>query len=257
MEEQYKKIIEAAKAGGQILKQYFGQNLDIEQKSSPADIRTKADLESEVAILKILKKEFPDYNIHSEEEGKTNNKSEFTFVIDPLDGSHNFVTGIANFSVSIALMKGDEIEVGIIYQPILDRVYYAQKNKGAFLNDNRISVSAESDIKKSSLSYVAAYGHSAEDYGEIMRRLELSGAKRVFYNWSVAMDFCYLATGKMEAIINDGCEIYDYLAGKIIAKEAGAVILDFAGQVEQAEKNDKFVIANNQAIVSKVLAMIK
>lgn len=257
MEEKYQKIIEAAKAGGQILKNYFGQELAITEKTSPADFFTKADTESEKAILDVLKKAYPDYNIYSEEDGKTNNGSDYTFVIDPLDGSNNFVSGIPNFSVSIALLKGKEIEVGVIYQPIMDRVYCAQKNKGAFLNNNKILVSQETYIKRSGISYVATYGHSAEDYGEMMKKLEISGAKRVFYNWSVAMDFCYLASGKMEAIINEGCEIYDYLAGKIIAKEAGALVLDFSGKFEQDESNNNFIAVNNKNIADELLKVFK
>ncbi|RJQ35438.1 inositol monophosphatase [Candidatus Parcubacteria bacterium] len=256
MEEKYLKIIEAAKAGGAILRQYFGQDLAIEEKSMPADFFTKADTESERAILEVLKKEYPNYNIYSEEDGKTNNGSEYTFVIDPLDGSNNFVVGVPNFSVSIALTKGKNIEAGVIYQPILDRVYYAQKGKGAFLNGKKISVSRETDSKRAGISYVASYGHDAEDYGQMMKNLETIEAKRVFYNWSVAMDFCYLASGKMEAIINEGCEVYDYLAGKIIAKEAGALILDFSGSEEKDENGSKFVAVNNRAIFDKLLKIL-
>lgn len=256
MEEKYQKIIEAAKAGGQVLRHYFGQDLDIEQKSMPADIRTKADLESEEAVLKILKKEFPNYNIHSEEDGETDNGSEYTFVIDPLDGSHNFITGLGNFSVAIALLKNGVLEFGVVYNPILDRAYYAQKGQGAFLNGRAIKVNDNKNIKEICISYTASYGHDSEEYGEFMKQLEILDAKRVFYNWSVAMDFCHLASGKMEAIINNGCEVYDYLAGKIIAKEAGAVILDFDGQEEQDENNDKFIIANNMEIAQAMLATV-
>ena len=96
-----------------------------------------------------------------------------------------------------------------------------------------------------------------EEYGEFMKQLEILDAKRVFYNWSVAMDFCHIASGKMEAIINNGCEVYDYMAGKIIAKEAGAVILGFDGQEEKDESSDKFIIANNIEIANKLLKLIK
>ncbi|PLX24444.1 hypothetical protein C0580_05155 [Candidatus Parcubacteria bacterium] len=257
MEEKYLKIIEAAKAGGQVLRDYFGQNLAVEEKSMPADFFTKADTESEKAILDILKAAYPDYNIFSEEDGKTDKGSEYTFVIDPLDGSNNFVTGIPNFSVSIALMKGDDVEVGVIYQPMIDRVYFAQKGKGAFLNNKKISVSDETDFHKVSLSYTASYGHPTEEYGDMMKALEVSEPKRVFYNWSVAMDFCYIASGSMEGIINNGCEIYDYLAGKLIAQEAGAVIFDFSGEPETNSNSNQFVIANNKEIANKLLEFVK
>lgn len=255
--EKYKKIIEAAQAGGQVLKKYFGQTLVIEEKGTACDVRTKADTESEAVILEILKKYFPEYNIFSEEIGKIDNKSEFTFVIDPLDGSNNFVTGIPNFSVSIALLKNHEIEFGVVYNPILDNIYYAEKNKGAFLNEKLISINPETDIHRISLSHVASYGKPAQAYGEMMKILELAELKRVFYNWSVALDFCYLASGKIEAILNDGCEMYDYLAGKPIAKEAGAVVVNFDGTTETSDENNRFIIANTRVVVDELLKIIK
>ncbi len=97
------------------------------------DFQTEADLESEKRILSILKTEFPKYNIYSEEDGKFYHDSEYTFVIDPLDGTNNFVMGIPNFSVSIALFCKNEAIAGVVYQPILDQTYSALKGKGSFL----------------------------------------------------------------------------------------------------------------------------
>src|SRR3989344_752859 len=99
-----KNLIKAAHAGGEILRKYFGKTLNPIEKSTLWDFQTEADVGSEKAILKILRRSFPKYNIHAEEEGKTDNGSEFTIVIDPLDGTNNFVLGIPNFSVSIAVL---------------------------------------------------------------------------------------------------------------------------------------------------------
>ncbi|MDD5749620.1 MAG: inositol monophosphatase [Patescibacteria group bacterium] len=260
MEEKYQKIIEAAKAGGQVLKHYLGQLLAIEEKSMPADIRTKADLESEEAILKILKKEFPDYNIHSEETDNIENGSEYTFIIDPLDASNNFVMGIPNFSIIIALQKNKETIFGLVYQPILDNVYYAMKGKGAFLNGNKINVNDKKDTKDVCISMVWGYMKTDEEKklnASYMTKVVESDIRRMCFNWSVGIDFCLLASGKMEAIFNRGCDLYDFVAGKLIAKEAGAVVVDFDGNIEGDDSNDMFITANNKIVADKVLKILK
>lgn len=257
MEEQYQKIIEAAQAGGQVLKRYFGQNLAIEQKTIPADIRTKADTESEQAIFKILKKHFPDYNIHSEESDNIENGSEYTFVIDPLDASNNFIMGIPNFSVIIALQKNKETIFGVVYQPILDQIYYAEKDKGAFLNDQPITVNQKENTKDVCIGLVWDYVHDKDLQASYMSKLIKSDVKRISMNWSVAIDFCLLASGKIEAIINNGCDPHDYLAGKLILREAGGYITDLEGKPEIDPESDTFLATNNKVINNKILEILK
>lgn len=257
MEEKYQKIIEAARAGGQVLKHYFGQNLSVEQKSIPADIRTKADLESEEAVLKILKKEFPDYNIHSEEDGYTDNRSEYTFVVDPLDASNNFVLGIPNFSVIIALQKNDETVFGLVYQPILDLAYYAIKGHGAFLAGKKITVNDKENIEDVSIGVVWGYEHDKDLDALWTEKIIKSDIKRLCFNWSVGIDFCMLASGKIEAILHNNLDIHDFLAGKLIAKEAGAYVTDLEGREETEDKNNVFLITNNKIINNKILEILK
>ncbi len=257
MEEKYQKIIEAAKAGGQVLKHYFGQVLAIEEKSMPADIRTKADLESEEAILKILKKEFPDYNIHSEETDNIENGSEFTFIIDPLDGSNNFNINMPFFSVLISLVNKEEVIFSVTHDPILNRTYRAIKGQGSFLNNKRIKVNQEDDFKKASISYTASYTHDIDWHTNFIDKMNKAGVKRVMEHWSVGLDFALLASGKIEAIVNDGCEVHDYIGGKLLAQEAGAIISDFNGKAEKDFRNDRFIAVNNQVILNKILKILK
>ena len=126
------KIIIAAESGGEVIKKYFGRVLELEQKSIAGDVRTRADTEAEEIILSTLQKDFPTFNIYSEEAGNIDKKSEYTFVLDPLDGSNNFVLGIPVFCVSIGLLKGKEIIAGVIYHPILKDIYFAEKGEGAY-----------------------------------------------------------------------------------------------------------------------------
>jgi len=255
--KEYNEIIKAAKAGGEVVKKYFGKVLEIEGKTVPADFRTKADLESEQIIIEILSKAFPAYNIISEESGEINKNSEYTFHVDPLDGTNNFVLGMPFFSVSIGLTKGDDIIFGAVYNPVLDNMYCAEKGKGAFLNDKEITVNKESDIKNSSVSLVVSFGSPREYEPEIFEKLFAKDVKRVLTNWSVALDLCLLASGKIEAIIIKEIHLWDFVAGKIIAKEAGAMITDFDGVLEKNEKAVTFLITNGTKIHQEILEIIK
>lgn len=257
MEEQYKKIIEAAQAGGQVLKHYFGQNLDIEQKTIPADVRTKADTESEEAVLKILKENFPDYNIDAEESDDIENGSEYTFLVDPLDATSNFVIGIPNISVIIALQKNKETIFGVVYQPILDHTYYAQKGKGAYLNGQKITVNDIEETKDVCVGMVWGYVHDKETHTRYLSNLIQSDIKRVSINYSMAIDFCLIASGKMEAVMNNGCHPRDYAAGKLILQEAGGVVTDWEGNLEIDSNSDKFLATNNQMINTQILNILK
>ncbi|MFH1565531.1 MAG: inositol monophosphatase [bacterium] len=258
MTQDFEKIIQAAQSGGEILKKYFGEELKIEQKTTAADFRTKVDKESEETILNILSKYFPDYNIFAEESGKKDNGSEYTFVIDPLDGTNNFVLGIPYFSVTIALLKNDETIFAVIHNPITGQTCWAEKGKGAFLQGKKIKVGVEKNITKSSVVYSCSYALSnSEQTGNIIKNLKcVKKVKRVLTNWCPTFDYCLLAFGKIESIINDDNEIYDYIAGKLIAKEAGAVVTDFKGR-EQKDKDSVFVASNNEVIHKEVLEIVR
>lgn len=261
-----KAIISASKAGGGIAKSYFGpacaadvaagrKVLNVEEKSCITDFRTQADMESESAIIAILEKSFPSYNILSEERGFIDKKSEYTFYIDPLDGTNNFFLGIPNFSVSIGLAKGEETIFGVVYLPMIDVVYSAEKGKGAFCNGVKIKSSSETSIANSASSFMCGY-HCPKSYiiktiGNLSRR-----TKRVLVSWSVASDLCLLASGKIETAINKKTEIYDFLAGKIIAKEAGCVVTDMKGKPEKNDFNREFLISNNFDIHREVLRLV-
>ncbi len=251
-------LIKAARAGGAVLIKYFGKALNPVEKSTVWDFQTEADVGSEKEILKILRREFPNYNIHAEETGKIDNGAEFTFVIDPLDGTNNFVLGIPNFTVSIALLNKKEAVAGIVYQPILNQVYYAEKGKGAYLNNKKIKVSRITDSKKMTIAYNCGYKNSRNRVKDVLSHLTASNHKRILVNWSPAYDYCLLASGKIEAMLSDaGTELYDFGAGKLIALEAGGKIYNHRGGKDTDFRNDKFVLSNNNKIAQNVLKSIK
>lgn len=249
-------MILAAKAGGAKAKEYFGQTLELEQKSTIADFRTKADLESEKIILAILSEKFPDYNILSEEAGSIEHGSEYTFIIDPLDGTNNFSLGIPNFTVSVGLLRNDICVAGVIYAPLLDLTYSAEEGKGAFCNGKRIAVNKESSFESMTLSYTCGYTTPLQFEGLLLTKLRDLNIKRFLTNWSPAFDYCLLASGKIEAVISNDNELYDYAAGKIIAREAGAIISDFSNNVQNDKTTSKFLLSNTQETHSRLIAIL-
>jgi myo-inositol-1(or 4)-monophosphatase len=252
-----KNLIKAAHASGKVLRKYFGKALTIVEKSTAFDLQTEADLGSEKVILKILKAEFPKYNIHSEEQGEINNKSDYTIVIDPLDGTNNFVLGIPNFTVSIAILYKNESIAGVVYQPIIDKTYFAEKGKGAFLGKRKINVNNVTDYERITIGYGCGYQTKRDYLSQLINALHENTHKRILLNWSPAYDFCMLASGKIESLISDNWELYDYAAGKLIAIEAGAKIIDFTGKKEDNFTNSKFIASNGIKTSNYILGIIK
>ena len=256
MTQQIQKIINSAKSGGRVLKKYFGQNLKQINKGTAANFFTQADIDSEKAVLKVLIKEFPDYNIFSEECGLIGKKSDYIFIIDPLDGTNNFALNIPNFAINIALLQKDQIIASVIHHPILDKTYYAQKGKGAYLDGVRLKTNNTRHLSQATVCYSCAYNDPKNIVAAQMGSLTRANLKRVLSNWAPAYDFCLLALGKLEAIVNNDNEIYDFLAGKLIAREAGAVITDFNGNQEKSDKNSKFLASSNTTIHKQLLKII-
>lgn len=248
-------VILAIRAGGEVVKEYFGEVLQTEEKSSAGDLRTRADIESEQAIVSVLRQAFPTYNIYAEESGQLDNKSEYTFVVDPLDGTNNFVLGIPDFAISIGLLRGDEAILGVIYNPILDRLYAAKKGQGTYLNGKQIHVNAETDIAKATVSYTCGY-NTDRDYSDgIKRRLRDLPVKRTLDTWAPAYDYCLLASGRLEAVISKEGDLEDYVAAKVIVTEAGGRISGFQNQLVDDRAAD-FVATNGTAIHGQLVKLL-
>jgi myo-inositol-1(or 4)-monophosphatase len=244
MNKETKSIIRAAESGGEVIRKYFGQDLKVVQKSFPSDVYTKADIEAEAAILKVFAKELPSFNIFSEETGEIRKNSNYTLIIDPLDGSNNFVLGIPYFSSAIALLKNDKLLASVVHDPIQKKTYYAEKGNGAYCNKKKLEVSKVNSWEQSTIVYITNYTVKREAHKVIIDRVEKKQVKRVLRNWSPALDFCMLASGRIEVVINNVSEIYDHIAGKLIAREAGAMITDFEGNKEKNDMNSRFIASN-------------
>ncbi len=145
------KIIEISKEAGKIIREGFKTKLTLEYKSNSSDFVTNIDKAAERKIIDFIKKEYPLHNILAEESGSENNNSEFTWIIDPLDGTMNFAHGLPIFSVSIGVMKKNKIIAGVIYDVMNNTIFSSEQGSGAFQNGRKITVSKNSDLEKSLL----------------------------------------------------------------------------------------------------------
>ena len=229
-------MIKAAEKASKILIRDFGEieNLQVSKKG-PTDFVTNSDLKTEKIIIEELKKAKPQYSILSEEYGIENNKDKSNiWIIDPIDGTVNFLHGIPHFAISIALKSKDEIISGLIFDPIKDEMFYAEKNNGAYFNNHRIRVSKKNEIEDCLFAT-----------GKIDNKYEIPHRK----SGCAALDMAYVATGRYDGYFQNNLNLWDIAAGIIIVKEAGGIIND----INLANYNNLKIIASSVDINSKLL----
>ena len=228
-------MIKASEKASKVLIRDFGEveKLQVSNKG-PYDFVTNADLKAEKIIIEELKKAKPNYSILSEEKGLENNKDSKTWIIDPIDGTINFLHGIPHFAISIALKDNNEIIAGIIYDPIKDEMFYAEKNNGAFFNNQRIRVSKKNNI--SECLFVTG--------GKIEVNYDFSFRK----SGSAALDLAYVAAGRYDGYFQKKLNLWDIAAGVIILKESGGII----NEINISNTKDINVIASNSEINAKL-----
>ena len=217
-----------AKGAGAILMEHFGQISSYEHKSTPIDLLTIADIQSETFILKEITKTFPDHHIIAEESAIVENNSDYRWVIDPLDGTTNFVHSLPIFAVSIGLQYKDETIVGVVYNPAADKCFWAEKNGGAFLNGESIHITSTNTLSDSLLVTGFPYSHDERwEKGFDLFKLIYGKTQGVRRLGAAALDFCFVAMGRFEGFWEFGLQPWDVCAGALIVKEAGGKISDW------------------------------
>lgn len=246
-------MIDAAKSAGKILMKYYGKTTP--QEKTDKSIVTEADIKSEEKIREILQKHYPEYSILGEELGHQQRNSDFVWAIDPLDGTTNFSMRIPLFSVSIALAhKGNPIK-GTVYCPFTNELFYAEKDKGAFLNGKSIRVSDKSDIKTSFMTF--CHGSDKESIilaMDFLKRFKLINEK-IRQLGSAAIELCYVASGRCEGYMVPGPKPWDIAGGMIIVQEAGGVVTSLDGK--PVDIYTKGLLASNGRMHQELLKMLK
>ena len=205
-------MIKASEKASKALIRDFGEveKLQVSSKG-PSDFVSNADTRSEKIIINELIKSKKNYSILSEEDGsKINKDSTKTWIIDPIDGTTNFLHGVPHFAISIALQSGNEIISGLVFDPIKNELFFAEKNNGAFLNNQRIKVSNKKDIKRC----LFATGGNQEQETDLTTRK--SGC--------AALDMAYVASGRYDGYFQNNLNLWDIAAGIVLIKEAGGII---------------------------------
>ncbi len=226
MSKELQVAVKAAEAAAQILRRDFNKAITPAKKSAK-ELVTKFDVESEKKIISILQKEFPDYSILAEESGSVQKESDFRWIIDPLDGTHNFVWGIPIFGVSIALEKAGVIQCGVIVLPLLEEVYTVERDKGAFLNGKRVAVSS----RKMEEAAINICCHLWEEPERANLEKELSSMvfdTRVLGSSNFAL--AKVASGGIDATIEFHDRPSDFAAGWLLVEEAGGRLTTFEGE---------------------------
>jgi myo-inositol-1(or 4)-monophosphatase len=249
-------LLRAMDAGAAELRRYFNGNFTIASKSSVNDLVTEADHASEKAIIKIIQDKHPDHFILSEETGSVHTDSNIKWIIDPIDGTINFANGIPICCVSIGVEQDGEMIMGAVFNPFMNELFFAEKGKGATLNEKPIKVSDKDNLLTSCLvtGFPYQYLDAANGPLEIFEKL-IRKSIPVRRLGSAALDLCWTAAGRFDGFYEHKLQAWDSAAGYLIVQEAGGIVTDLKG--------DKFnpyqpgIIASNGKIHEQLLALMK
>lgn len=244
--------INAAFAAGEIHKEHFGKKYRVIRKS-PREMVSEIDMESQSVITEILESKFPDYGIVTEEERLSEIKSGKNWIIDPIDGTHNYIAGLPFSGVSIGLVEDKCFCLGVIYFHEEDELYYGVKGEGAFCNDEPISVSENENLSKSIINYDNQFYLSERSFEYYKTLTEKAFTTRIF--GTATRDLCLTASGKIDGRIWNNTKICDIAAGAVILTEAGGKITNFNGSL--CNINSHQVVASNGKVHDELLTIFR
>lgn len=229
--------------------------LDIQSKAYGEWV-SNADTTVEREILYHLKKGYPQFGIQAEESGWQGEGAERHWIVDPIDGTDNFVRGIPHFALSIALAEGKNLLTGVVFDPIGDELYVGERGGGAFLNDRRIRVNKNHLLSRAMLAtgFPTKHKEVLLPYLDSFRLL-CAACHGVRRQGSAALDLCYTADGRYDGFWESGLAPWDIAAGVLILQEAGGLITDFAGETNFLASGN--LVAANAAIHSRILAKVQ
>ena len=238
--QEKKVLLSASKKAGKVILKYFGKNEKGKEKANKSLV-SKADLEANQAIIKIIIKNFPKHRILSEETPFEDNNSDYKWVIDPIDGTHNFLRGIPIFGVSIALEYKNEVVLGALEFPTLKLTAFAEKGKGAFLNGKRLRVSANEEITHSFILYEFVQG-TRHNVLEFLKRLS-NETINIRNFGSAVYELMLVANGQCDAFVLFSTNEWDIAAGMLLIAEAGGKVTGLRGN-PCSPSNGSFVFSN-------------
>lgn len=258
MDHKFLKVAkEAAIKAGKVVQKYAGK---VHQKNIKfgdlSDFATDADLEAEKVIISILSKEFPDHNIITEEQENIQKGSEYTWVVDPLDGTKSYEHNIPFFSVSVGLLQNNQPLLGIIYRVATDEIFSACKNKGAFLNDKKIKVSAGKSLEEAAIIVDLGHKQRRPPKLDLYIKPMIYNAGFIYSFGGAAVSLGFVADGMVDAGISQAW-IWDFVAGAVIVREAGGKVTDFEGNEPDWSQERLNIVASNALIHDQIINILK
>ncbi len=250
--------VKAARAAGSLINR---ASLDLDllkvTAKSPNDFVTEVDQKAEAVIIETLLGAYPGHGILAEESGRTHGAadSEYVWIIDPLDGTTNFIHGFPYYAVSIALAYRDQIQQAVVYDPTRNDLFYASKGRGAFLNDKRIRVSRRTRMSESLIGTGFPF-RKGDNFKRYMKMFEdimvtCAGVRRP---GAAALDLCYVAAGQYDGFFETGLNPWDIAAGSLMITEAGGLIGNFTGESDYLYQRE--VMAGNPRIYAQMVGLL-
>jgi len=253
-----KNLIKIVTKAGKILKKGYYSQKHITFKAKK-DLVTKYDIAVENYLKKQFSKKFKEFNIIAEESDNSQIKFNNSIIIDPIDGTTNFVNGIPHCAISVGVYKNKKPYLAIVYNPILDELYFAKKGFGAFLNGKKLNVSSEDDLQKSLIATGFPYssGTNNEDLKDVLVKIEkiLPYCQDLRRLGSASIDLCMIAKGVFEGYYEMNLKAWDVSAGVLILSEAGGKVTNIKGTKYNIFK-DKYIVATNSKIHDKLLSKL-
>ena len=234
-------MIKAAEKASKSIIRDFGEVEKLQvTKKGPYDFVTKTDKHVEKILIEELSKIKKNYSFITEETGTIKNQDQNNiWIIDPIDGTTNFLHGIPHFAISIAFKSKDELQSGLIFDPIKDEMFYAEKDKGAFLNNQRLRVSKKNSLDECLFSS----NHEGVKFSNLNMR----------YSGCAALDLAYVSSGRLDGFFHNKINLWDVAAGALMVKEAGGIVND----IDKFEINKIDIKASSSAISDKMLEKLK
>ena len=250
-------MVKACRKASKILIRDFGEieKLQVSLKG-PGDFVTASDKKVEKILIEELQKARPNYSILSEEIGEINNDISFKWIIDPIDGTANFLHGIPHFAISIGLEHDKEIICGIIYDPIKDEMFVAEKGQGSYLNNQRMRVSARSKLQNC-IIFTGGPKHESKDRDLSLKEYNNFSSEVLIpirKLGSASLDMAYVAAGRCDGFWQRNLNYWDIAAGIIIVKEAGGFVTDFYGKNEYIQ--NKTILVSNSKIDKEMIEVL-
>lgn len=252
MSEYLETAIKAAKKAEKVIMNYYSKSVRAELKEDQSPV-TIADTEAEKVIIEKISQEFPEHGFIGEELGTVNQGAEYKWIIDPIDGTKNYLRRIPLFATEIALMKGDELVLGVSNAPVIKELLYGEKGEGAYCNDKRINVSGINSLSEAYASFGGLNLFNKHSMvNQLVKLVNQFRGRRGFGDfWSYHL----LARGSIDCMVEPDTKVWDIAAVKVIVEEAGGKVTDIKGA--PVSVNTTSIIATNGLIHDRVISFFK